>query len=471
MEAIDWMKPRSGQSGFSRVERLGALLRRTILWLLARMFGGYQYRIREEVLRSRNRIARTLGVSGPHLETEHRVALPEAFGSSEVRVKLSVPIMPDDRVYAFAEHCTDQDGAATDRVIAVRTGGFAVSNDLGVTWRDISPKRMAKYPVVNVKALSTNEFLVQATEPGQPARRPNEITHLFVADARGELLHHSRIDGAHWHGLRAVDLSGGTLMYAEYTPNGSRLAPNAPPHKPSRVLRSRDFGRTWEPVFERPDVRHFHFLQARPGRAGEWWLSSGDDGDECRIWKSVDDGNSWIDQTAAFSETVQVRDVILSRRLFRLTDLTWEGDEIVWGCDDPLRSAFKRVAGRRIAVPGSRVFRGNPGTGNAPEILGLCGPEIRNVVELDDFYLFTTQASPFDDRGPPRVLLSRRAVPQSGANLLPLFDIERFSSKGGGFTYSRASRRARNGTFFSFRPTKLVFRSPIQILKWDVQFF
>src|SRR4051794_37153007 len=145
-------------------------------------------------------------------------------------------------------------------------------------------------------------------------------------------------------------------MYAEYTRNGSRMG--RIPYKPSRVFRSRDFGQSWQLIREEPSIRHFHFLQVRPGSPGEWWLTSGDQDFESRIWKSVDDGDTWVDQTAKFGARVNLGTLRASRRLFRLTDLVWDGDDIIWGCDDPLFGAAEHANGKLTLLPGSRAFRG-----------------------------------------------------------------------------------------------------------------
>src|SRR5205085_12158114 len=160
-----------------------------------------------------------------------------------------------------------------------------------------------------------------------------------------------------------------------------------------------------------------------------------------------------------------------ARRLFRLTDLAFVGDEILWGCDDVLRLQIIDPRGKREnAEPGSRVFKGNPSTGLPPTNMGVCGPEVRSMVELDDFYVVITQSSHhFPGNEGPRVLLLRRdGAP--GQSLCHLFDVQRHTREGTGFTFSRASRAAKDGTFFTFRNRADVFNAPTQILKWQITF-
>src|SRR5262249_43481023 len=151
-----------------------------------------------------------------------------------------------------------------------------------------------------------------------------------------------------WHGCRSVDIAGGVLMYAEYPYE----VPNAAPEQrdSSRVWRSRDRGRSWHVAFEVRDIRHFHFLQTRPGHPREWWLTSGDGPLESRVWVSKDDGDSWHDATAAYGTPIRLGEVLYPKTLFRLTDLAFAGDDLIWGTDDFLYAI-------KGDVQGSRMFR------------------------------------------------------------------------------------------------------------------
>ena len=391
--------------------------------------------------------------------------LPAGFGTKTAVFRLSVPRLPSDRVYSFSEHVLS-DHAVTDRVIACGRGGFALSEDLGRSWRSIDVTGHAHLTFMLSRCLPGGEILLLALNTEAGLSPPDQAIHLVIVDAKGSALHSQQIRGARWHGPRGIDLSHRTLMYAEYTPNEVQRSTGTR-RKPSRVWRSRDFGRSWEIVFQQPDVRHFHFLQARPGVVGEWWLASGDAGSESRIWRSTDDGDRWTDLTERFGPTVEADGFRFPRRLFRLTDLAWDHDTIIWGTDDPLQDAVDCTIDK--PVPGARVFRFDPVRDEAPKVLGCCGPEIRNVVELEDHYVFITQSTRPFKQNPPQVLLSRKGASGTAA-LVPCFEIEQYSDRRSGFTYSRASRAAKDGIFFSYRGSEDVFPSGNRILKWQIEF-
>jgi hypothetical protein len=253
--------------------------------------------------------------------------------------------------------------------------------------------------------LPNGEILLVALDPHGHRPWADANNRFIVADMHGTVLHTAKMPGAAWHGPRAVDASGGTLMYAEYPWNDPRQGSDSAAHKTSRVWRSRDFGRSWRQVFEQGAVRHFHYLQARPGVTGEWWLTSGDEPEESRIWRSTDDGDTWIDQTGTFGPFITIGNYRFSRSLFRLTDLAWAGDEIIWGSDDVLNATVETTGSSKPARSrGSRVFCANPSTGMAPTVVGNCGPEVRSIVDVGKFYVLATQSSRgFADKADGRV--------------------------------------------------------------------
>jgi hypothetical protein len=365
----------------------------------------------------------------------------------------------------FSEHVLDEHGEPTDTVLATMTGGFAISTDLGRSWKKVRVRhrRFAHYQFVHVKTLGNAELLAQAAaKPWRPGL-PREVDNL-VLNLDGEVLAANHMEGSHWHGCRAVDVAGQTLMYAEY-PYEDSIAGN---RLSSRVLRSRDRGRTWETVFEQgPDqVRHFHFLQARRGIPGEWWLTSGDSPLESRIWVTKDDGDTWDDITSPFAGQVGIDGLKYPRTIFRLTDLIWEAEALLWGTDDYLaRDGFPSPAARLFRSPLGRL---------QPSVAATAKWPIRNIVDIGPFYMVLTQGcarpdASTEEKKPGVYLLPKQRI-ESAPEMVHLFNVDIYSSNRTGFTYSRASRAAKDGTFFTYRGSTDAFPSGHKLLRWDVTF-
>ena len=435
-----------------------ALMKRAVV----RLSFGHQYQLKDAYLGFRERL-RQGPARAKAADLEFVTALPDGFGAKRAVTRLSIPDMPGGHFFSFSDHVVDDRRRATNTVLAPSTGRVAISNDLGVTWREVKIRGFGRYPIIHARALASGNMLLQATDPSYTGSAELKCVILVVSQS-GDVLFCARVDGGYWHGPRAVDEAGGTIMYAEYTPNrtgpyGNDLA------LPSRVRRTRDGGATWSIVFETASIRHFHVLQARPGRPGEWWLTSGDRETESRIWRSTDDGDTWADLTERFGLRLRLGQHKFSRRIFRLTDLVWSGDSVVWGADDPLE---KIGGGDGVAPlpPGARTFRWNPDGDAVPENLGYCGPPVRNIVELPEHYLLITQGLHPPNSNRPRALLMRK---DGVGGVVTLFEIDKFSRRMPSFTQSRASRVAKDGVFFTARSAEDVFDHPQRILRWEIK--
>lgn len=391
--------------------------------------------------------------------------LPDGYPARKLTLTIAIPPLPPRPFVRFDDHVTNADDRSGNFVLATMPGGFTISRDLGETWRAVKVKGRDNQRIVHVRALGSGEYLLQA----MPVQDPGKTLplDLLVVDEDGRVIVEHIAYGPRWHSCRAIDEANGTLMYAEY-PSGESKRESVS----SRVLRSRDRGRSWTVVFERSfkQIRHFHFLQARPGHPGEWWLTSGDQPEESRIWVSKDDGDSWQDYTAGSSRLL-IGAAKYPRSIFRLTDLVWEGDDVLWGTDDVLWQAQQDLRG-------GHLFRSNvQSMAFAPRDLGRTRWQIRNLVDVGDFYIVLTQGSNFErateeERKPAALLLPKRA-PDHGPALFPLLDVEVHTDKpaaGAGFTYSKASRAAVNGTFFTFRAPFHIFPTGHQILRWNIRF-
>jgi hypothetical protein len=55
-------------------------------------------------------------------------------------------------------------------------------------------------------------------------------------------------------------------------------------------------------------------------------------------------------------------------------------------------------------------------------------------------------------------------------HLVELFSVDRYHPSGTGFTFSRSSRAAVDGRFFSYRDAQDAFPGGVRILQWDIAF-
>src|SRR5690348_4648384 len=102
---------------------------------VGRVSGGRENKLYGGYLRFIACTRRVLGGTASVQTFEAR--LPEATGKGHIRVRISLPEMPRGNVYAFADHVVDEEGKATDCVLATCVGGFAISEDLGGHWRPV----------------------------------------------------------------------------------------------------------------------------------------------------------------------------------------------------------------------------------------------------------------------------------------------------------------------------------------------
>jgi hypothetical protein len=416
------------------------------------------------VLRSntRNKVLTRLG--GAAQTKTHDIELPKGYPASHVSVTLSLSSVKALANLEFCEHVTDAQGRATDIVLASTFNGFAISRDLGESWKAVKIRGYESFRVLHAKWLGESEVLVQAVSSREEAARDKTVT-LLVVNEDGDVMAAHEMEGSPWHGCRSVDMAGGVLMYAEYPYEDEDALPDE--RLKSRVFRSRDRGRSWDIANKSRQVRHFHFLQARPGHPGEWWLTSGDEPEESNIWVTTDDGDDWRNITRRFDETIEIGGVSYPRSLFRLTDLAWIGDEVIWGTDDDLRST-------RGAEPGARIFRSPCIFPPVPSVVGRISWPVRSMVDVGDFYVFITQSGGgkrrvADEKKPGVFLMPKKPV--AGApGLVHLFDVDTRPTGRTGFTYSRASRAAKDGTFFTFRASTDAFSFGHKVLRWDMRF-
>lgn len=196
-----------------------------------------------------------------------------------------------------------------------------------------------------------------------------------------------------------------------------------------------DGGRSWVKVFEKSwrEIRHFHGVAADPHQAGRWYLSSGDKPHECRVWCSDDDGLTWNEATSDGSGVALHASMDgMHQAVNRYTDL--------------------------VVLPEAPL---------APRAVGVVGNPVRSMVDEGPGYLLLTEAKAFSSGARPQVCLLLKSEPY---RLIELFTVDRHMARATGFTYSRASRAAKNGRFFSYRDAFDVFSGGPRLLQWDVRF-
>jgi hypothetical protein len=136
--------------------------------------------------------------------------------------------------------------------------------------------------------------ICMTTSNGRHLVRNNNNHKIWIFDNEWKYLKQIKTGNYPWHESAGIAEINNTIIYAEYTDLTEELY----------VWRSEDAGDSWQKVFSQNcylsphiGIKHFHTVQPDPFFPGHWYLSSGDRPDECRVWKSTDDGLSWIDVT------------------------------------------------------------------------------------------------------------------------------------------------------------------------------
>jgi hypothetical protein len=409
-------------------------------------------------------------VKRPVDEVVHSVPVDPAFGFSRVVVRLTVP--SGVKTGRFGEHVWDEmNQVTTPTVIATYSDGVAVSEDNGFAWRHVS---LPAVKGLNVRSCFTTSrgtrLLHVLNEPGQNAV-------LLRFSENWTLLDRQELGRSSWHARGAIGERNGVIMFAEYPDNASKykvedggeLGPQDEPPLSSRVYRSTDDGESWSVAFEKDwhEIRHFHTLVPDPYETGLWWLSSGDRQNECRVWRSADDGVNWQEATNPEPQVDLGAHQHLAQACFRYTDLHITREQLFWGADDWLGGAsgdLEDLLGRRT---GARFFVSSKGERLDPRPVGWAGNPVRSITDLGDALIATTEGKRVKRIGNPQVFLISKADFELSTEL---FRPAVFRDGGSGFTYSRASRAARDGIFYSHRSEKDVFDSPGGILRWQVEF-
>jgi hypothetical protein len=403
---------------------------------------------------------------------------------SLMTIRLSIPQLPAEAAGSyFAEHVYNRKlGVGTANVILTGRSVIVESTDNGDTWKVIKNPAVEGRRLFNCFTTDDGNHIVQAVpEANIRATKSNiERATLFLFDKDWQLISVNESPSGRWHGRASIDQAGDTIMFAEYHDNTAKydtLYKNdyskwRPLMSTGRVFRSRDGGRTWEVVFEvsPDDIRHLHTLQADPFLPKTWWLSSGDKALESRVWRSNDDGDSWIEVTDP-KPNISVPPEIKnhSQAAFRYTDLIIDKDSLIWGTDDIMGSITKTDP--RLAHDlrtGSRIYRTPKSNPLQLEELGYVGHPVRSIVDVGLAYLFITEANlGYHSLRPQVVALFKNKMNYP----IEVATIDNFHTGPTGFSYAKTCKAAFNGRFFSHRNYNDVFRNVYTYcLQWDVEF-
>lgn len=411
------------------------------------------------------------------------IPVDPAFGFSRVRLEASVPELPGrPRAAVFGEHIVDRNtGNATNEVVALKKGAVVISQDNGRTWDQVDLREAASSSFVNCFTTRSGSHLLQVKSPAATLvdDLPPDRAAVYRFSHEWKLLDVSQPGNSHWHGSCSVDQSGETIMYAEYPSNKMkyRLPTEGEPDlkaldiRTPAVFRSRDDGASWEQVFSIGwrDIRHFHTLAADPFEPGTWLLSSGDQPNECRVWRSRDDGERWCDISKQTPD-LPLHRVMRGRMrsIFRYTDIFIDRDRLIWGTDDwlggPPRIDDKTEPYERRA--GSRILLCEKSDSLVPRVVGYVGNPVRSLIDVGPALLLMTEAKREVLPEPQLVLVSKHdptLVAEVGT-------VSAVQLRPTGFSFSRASRRAKDGVFFSNRGRYDITDSVVRMARWKIDF-
>ena len=420
------------------------------------------------------------GVATPVIASS--IPISGVSGASRIVFERSVPPLPDRlRSCEFAEHVVDRDkDLPTDQVIVVGTGTIGHSDDLGKSWRRIEVTGHEETRFYRCFTTNSGRHIVQAqgwlgrSDTPEPLERHGL---LFVFSPGWDLSAVVKAGNAHWHGTASIDERNGVIMYAEYHDNGAKYAKDfaSSPHlqslvRPCSIWRSIDDGLSWEVVFQQPPdkIRHFHTVTADRFERDVWWASSGDLAHESRVWRSPDNGGSWEDVSDADPDIKVPQSYAANRQAaLRFTDVRISADDLLWGADDLMGlDAEVDPSLPEGSRAGARVYRSAKSRPLKVEEVGYVGQPVRSMIDTDLGWILTTEAKSRSSGFRPEMFL----LPKDGGVPQKLLDVENFRSLPTGFTHSLASKKAHNGTFFTFKSIYDLCDNPARIAQFKITY-
>jgi hypothetical protein len=371
----------------------------------------------------------------------------------------------------FAEHVFDSvRQESTDTIIALSASTICCSRDLGDSWQ-VGPA-FPKARFQNCFTTHRGIHLVQElgwNGPKDDGLPSASLAGIWRFSDDWQFLGHVKAGDVHWHATAAIDQAGDTIMFAEYTMNDDNQCVVG---RPAAVWRSRDDGANWAKVFEVgfPGVRHFHTCSADPFRPKTWLLSSGDLPDRCRVWQSIDDGDSWqeITQNSPL-EGLPVSLKASAQSRHRFTDLKFDSEWIWWATDDVLVD-MRAVRSGAISLPdeaGARLVRSRRVLPLQPQVLARFGSPVRNLIDVGPGFMVLSEAKYPSMGFEPQVFFVAKDDPKQ---VFHFVDIANARGAGTGFSYSVASRKAKDGIFFCRKAAADFIDVRPYMLRWKLIF-
>lgn len=412
----------------------------------------------------------------------YSIPLPHDTGYSRINIKIFLPSLPNNNM-DFAEHVIDPvTGNHRRTVVLCGTGSLCVSDDLGESWRTIQTKGFEDYRWWNCFTTSTGRHILQSLGwqgTNDPVTDPDKHAALLLFDQNWQCLGRTSAGNASWHGSASIGESGGVIMFAEYHNNYERYKPDFKDKqleymkslRPNAIWRSTDDGISWHKVLEFSplEIRHFHTVIPDRFLPGTWWASSGDMVHESRVWRTEDNGDNWIEVTNPAPD-IYLADMAYRSKCHRYTDAIIHEDNIIWGSDDYLGPITDvNALSETIPLPertGSRIYISPKTSPLVPRELGIIGHPIRKFVDVGPGWLIFTEAKQASLGLRPQVFL----LFKKSFRLVKLMELENWRNVATGFTYSRGSKVAYNGCFFTYRSPFDVFDDGVRCLKWQVKF-
>lgn len=202
-------------------------------------------------------------------------------------------------VYALAEHLVD---ATTQAVYKSIDGGehWTKMGDL-----QIDQANGIWYNSIFVEPFQETIYTIKVTNGY------NAPHHNYIESFNSSLTKIGSMDigvGRMLSGLHSMDAciskdySKRVVIFGEYALEDAKTV---------RMWKTVDRGATWTKVMEKRanngvvysgEIRHFHAVCCDP-YTFDWWACSGDGDNQCKIWRSQDDGDTWMEMFANGQQT------------------------------------------------------------------------------------------------------------------------------------------------------------------------